>query len=569
MDLLNAGKRDNAAGFDFALRQEALKMVRHKAGIIIDPNSAARASLRAMLSAIGMTQVAQATGAADAIRRVKERPTDVILCDYLLDDGRDGQQLLEEMRGKHLIPLSTAFIVITRERRYQSVVSVAELAPDDYLLKPFTPQHLLERLQAVLEKKHAFRHAHRHVEASEVAAALTACDDICAKHPPYRLDALRLKAETLVAAGRAREAEELYRIILSHKAVPWAKMGLALTSHDSGTLDEAAELVIDVVQHHPHYLAAYDLAAKIEEKRGRLAEAQSHLQAATVHSPHALARQRELGRVAVENGDMAVAETAMTTVISRGAGSSLREAADFAQLARLQIATGREAAALETVATLNRELRGDPDAAIVGPALAAVAHGKLGNAEAAKAAAGEALKRAEQLGHDLPPGLLVDVSQALYVVGDASGGEAILRRAIARGEDDERFSKYMNQVLGSLKETAGLAENLRDDVKKRFIEINNEGVKLGQAGHLDEAIEHFREAAAQLPSSLMYSNAAKAILAKLSRDGWSESLASEARDYLKRGRRQSPGDARIQAAIGMYAQVANRYGIREQESAWE
>ncbi len=101
----HAGKAGRSGDFDFALRREALLMLKHKAGIIIDPNAASRSALRAMLGAIGMVQVVQVAGSVDALRRVKEHATDIILCDYMLEDGRDGQQLLEEMRSKHLIPL--------------------------------------------------------------------------------------------------------------------------------------------------------------------------------------------------------------------------------------------------------------------------------------------------------------------------------------------------------------------------------------------------------------------------------------------------------------------------------
>lgn len=556
------GKAASAMGADFALRHEALLMLKHKTGLIIDPNPASRTALRAMLGAIGMTQVIQAAGSIDALRRVKENAADIILCDYLLEDGRDGQQLLEEMRGKHLIPLSTAFIVITRERRYQSVISVAELAPDDYLLKPFTPQQLLERFQSVLEKKHVFRHAHGHLEAAEVAGALVACDAICVRYPHYRLDALRLKAETLMASGRSQEAEVLYRQILAHKAVPWAKMGLALAARDSGQLDEAADLTIDILQSHPHYLAAYDLAAKIDEARGRLPEAQQHLQAAVEHAPHGLVRQRQLGRLAAENGDFATAEAAMTTVVTRGSGSSLRELSDYTHLARLQIAAGKESAALETAAVLTRDMRGNAHAAMIGEAMSALAHARLGNSEQAKAAAEQAAKRA-LAGGDIQADLLVDVSQALFVTGAVDVGERVLKRAIALGEGDERFGGYMNRVMAAFKETANVADDLREDVRQRLIHINNEGVRLGKAGDLDQAITLFREATTHLPSIQMYANAAKAILAKLNRDGWNEELATEATDYLKRGRRQAAGDARIEAAVAAFGQVAHKYGIRD------
>jgi DNA-binding response OmpR family regulator len=559
----------DASGFDSALRREAMAMLRHRVGIIVDSNAASRSALRAMLAAIGMVQVAQAASAADALRRVAEHPADIILCDYLLDDGRDGQQLLEEMRTRHLIPLSTAFVVITRESRYQSVVSVAELAPDDYLLKPFTPQELHDRLEAVLERKHVFRHAYAHIEASEAKQSIVACDAIITRHAHYRLDAMRLKAQTLMAMKRTDEAEVLYRQILEQKAVPWAKMGLALASRENGHLDEAADLVIDVIGHHPNYLAAYDLAANIEAERGRNFEAQKHLQVAVQRAPHGLARQRSLGRVAAENGDLAAAEAAMATVVSRSAGSSLCAVDDFAQLARLQIRAGRATQALETAAALRRELHDNAAASMTGHAMAALAYSHLGNLEAAAEAAQRAAASAEDAGHDAVPECLVDVAQALILSGATASGEALLRKAIARSDGDERFAAYMDKTLAGFKETSGISEALHSDVRQRMIQINNEGVRLGSAGDLDAAIRLFREAVLQMPSLQMLANAAKAILAKMNRDGWDADLASEARTYIEKGMRQSKFDARIQTAISGYEQVMAKFGIRSRDLPWK
>lgn len=555
--------------FDPNLRREALAMLRHKVGIIVDSNPASRSALRAMLSAIGMANVAQAGTAADALRRVSERPSDIILCDYQLEDGRDGQQLLEEMRTRHLIPLSTAFVVITRESRYQSVVSVAELAPDDYLLKPFTPQELHDRLEAVLEKKHAFRHAHSHVELAELDKAITACDAIATRYALYRLDAMRLKAQMLMALHRTLEAEELYRQILAHKAVPWAKMGLAMASRENGHLDEAADLVVDVLANQPNYLAAYDLAAQIDEERGHLDSAQKHLQAAVQRAPHGIARQRTLGRIAAENGDLAVAEKAVTTVVARSAGSGLSDATDYAQLARLQIRAGRAADALATAAAMRRELHSNPAAAMTGHAMEALAHASLGQEQQAREAARRAAEAAAYAGHETSAHALVDVAQALIMSGSREPGEALLRKAIAKSEGDDRFGAYMDKTLSAFKETRGMADALHNDVRQRMVQINNEGVRLGKAGDLEGAIRLFREAAAQMPSVQMLANAAKAIMAKMNQSGWEPELAEECKDYIARGMRQAKDDSRIASAISIYERVMAKFGVRSRDLPWK
>ncbi|MDR0378904.1 MAG: response regulator, partial [Candidatus Accumulibacter sp.] len=106
--------------------------------LIVDRNSNARNSLRILLSTLGITSVQNAANSVEVLRSVRSSSFDIIFADYILDDGRDGQQLLEELRQQQMISLSTVYMIITAERAYQNVVSVAELTPDDYLIKPFT-----------------------------------------------------------------------------------------------------------------------------------------------------------------------------------------------------------------------------------------------------------------------------------------------------------------------------------------------------------------------------------------------------------------------------------------------
>jgi DNA-binding NtrC family response regulator len=98
----------------------------------------------------------EAANAAAAIRQLGERAFDLILCEYALGEGQDGQHLLEDLRTHHLIPLSTLFIMVTAESSYERVVSAVEFAPNDYLLKPFTADSLFQRIGRALEKRDAF-----------------------------------------------------------------------------------------------------------------------------------------------------------------------------------------------------------------------------------------------------------------------------------------------------------------------------------------------------------------------------------------------------------------------------
>src|SRR5574343_2054566 len=179
--------------------------------LIIDRHTQARDALRLMLGALGVTAVHGAGNSAEVLRQVKANRFDLVLSDFVLDDGRNGQQLLEELRHAHLIPLATVYIIITSERSKTNVVALAELAPDDYLIKPFTGEQLQARLIRAIFKKHILRKIYDNIERGALQEAVEACDRVIRQQPAFTYDALRFKGELLHQLGRTREAEEVFR----------------------------------------------------------------------------------------------------------------------------------------------------------------------------------------------------------------------------------------------------------------------------------------------------------------------------------------------------------------------
>jgi CheY-like chemotaxis protein len=236
--------------------------------LIVDRNPTVRTYLRTQLSDLGIGGVQGATSAADALRLVQGNSFDIILCEYQLEEGQDGQQLLEELRGKRLICPSTVFIVITAERGSANVTSVAELAPDDYLIKPFTADQLQARLLRALQRKQALTPIYRRRQAGQPDAALAACDRVLRDQPALLFEVLRLKGELLEESGRHDEAQRIYRAALEKRPLPWASMGLARSLAALGDEAEAARIAAEVVAQFPRYLAAYDFLARLHEQAG-------------------------------------------------------------------------------------------------------------------------------------------------------------------------------------------------------------------------------------------------------------------------------------------------------------
>ncbi|MBK8162808.1 MAG: response regulator [Gammaproteobacteria bacterium] len=66
--------------------------------LIVDESADTRRLLKTMLAESGAEQIDETAYAAEAIRMMAQVGYDVVLCDFHLGAGRDGQQLLEEAR---------------------------------------------------------------------------------------------------------------------------------------------------------------------------------------------------------------------------------------------------------------------------------------------------------------------------------------------------------------------------------------------------------------------------------------------------------------------------------------
>ncbi len=249
--------------------------------LVVENQSNMRTQLRNMLATCGITKLQAAQSAGTAIRKLRDEVFDIILCEYHLGEGQDGQHFLEDIRNHHLIPLSTLFIMVTGERSYERVVGAAELAPNDYILKPFAPDLLRNRLERALNKREAFMHAWQLVEAGNAADAITACEEGELKYPAYAIDFLRLRAELLANTGRAEDAQAVYEKVLERRAVPWARLGLAKALHMRKRYDEAEQVLIGLLNESEQYLDAWDWLAKTREAVGALAEARAALEKAS------------------------------------------------------------------------------------------------------------------------------------------------------------------------------------------------------------------------------------------------------------------------------------------------
>lgn len=529
--------------------------------LVVDDSPGMRNALRLTLSNFGITKIQMVANASEAIFQIKNRSYDFILCDFNLGEGRDGQQLLEELRHSNLISLETVFMMVTAESFYEKVVATAELAPDDYMIKPFSAELLRSRLTGILLRKRAFRDVYWHFQAQDLDASIAACDTLIRNKPRYAVDALRFKGELLVALGRFEEAEALYQQVVTMRAIPWARLGLARSLHLQKKVEAAEEELRDVLEHAPEMVAAYDLLSEVCLEKKDAAAAQAALEKGVAISAKTVRRQQKLGEVAYGNGDLEAARTAFDNVLEKGRHSIFVTPTDFGNLCRVQLEQGDLQAVSDTLKKNKSTLQASPEGQLVMAVTQGMAHTRTGNLpEAAKALDEAASLRAGGTRGDAH--LMLDLAGACMASGRHDEADAVVAEVARNAHDSEALlakAKRLYDEAGRTDAGASVLASATSDVRT----LNNEGVVLAQRGDYGTAVEKLLTACREAPyNPRILMNAVWVILKYIDQVGMDETMIETARTQLGEAERQAPGHPRIAGLRLNLRDVENRFGIQ-------
>jgi two-component system response regulator CpxR len=83
----------------------------------------------------------------EGLDMLAEGQYDIVVLDVMLP-GRDGFEILKEIRGASLIPV----IMLTAKGNHLDRVVGLEIGADDYICKPFDTRELSARIRAVLRR---------------------------------------------------------------------------------------------------------------------------------------------------------------------------------------------------------------------------------------------------------------------------------------------------------------------------------------------------------------------------------------------------------------------------------
>jgi DNA-binding NarL/FixJ family response regulator/Tfp pilus assembly protein PilF len=525
--------------------------------LIIEPHAGMRASIHNMLNLCGLTKVDHAGSSNNAIKHLGLKSFDLILCEYDLDGGQDGQQLLEDLRHHKLITLSTMFFMVTAEGNYGKVVSAAELAPTDYILKPFTADRLLERIGRALERRNVFMPVYQFMEVGNQREAINACIEGMKAHPRYAIDFMRLRAELHMFLGEPAEAEPIYQQLFEAKAIAWARLGLAKTLFMRERYDEAKEMLETLVDSNKKFVDAYDWLAKTHAAVGDMEKSQAVLAEAVAVSPHAVRRLRKLGEAALETGDTETAEKVLKQVVSKAKYSEFRDPEDHVKLVQTLVRKGDPVQAAAVIRDLDKSMGGQRNTLVCSAISSAMVHEYTGNEvrlNESLSAALAACKDASGLSADTK----MELARNCLQNNMEDGAAEVMRDVMRNAPNNAAMSKAM-----AVFEKAGrtdLAMSTAQESRQQVVDLVAAGANKAKEGDFKGAVALMVEAVNKLPDNpQVVFNAAVAVLKCLENMGWDERLGLYALSLIDSVRRLDPVNPKLPALAGLHQQILKKY----------
>jgi tetratricopeptide (TPR) repeat protein len=522
--------------------------------LVIDDFQGMRTLLRDMLRELGVARVDIAANGNEATGLLGGHRYDVVLCDYNLGNGRNGQQLLEEAKLRNLVGPACVWIMVTAEKTSEAILGAVEYQPDAYLIKPVTIATLENRLEKLWARKSALLEIDSALAAKNYSRALQLCEQRLEFDRINAAELQRLKSQILVNAGDWSAAQQVFQQVLDERELPWAKTGMAKVLFQQGQFDAARDMLKQTIEDNRSYLEAYDWLALAQQKLGDDAGAEQTLQAALKLFPKSPLRQKNLGELALKRGDSETAAQAFSKSVEVGEFSVLKSADAYVGLAQV-CGPAQEKEAMKALDLLQKHLPGD-ETRLRAKSVAGIIYQQANNPKKAAEMAAE-VSQLLQAGV-LPPGnnASLETASLLLANGDRDGAVALLQSVVRNNHDNKDLLGQVQQVFvdsGMAEEGARLVEASRQEA----IEIMNRGVLLAREGRLQEALDAMYQARTSLPGNVrVLFNFAFILIGYMQKNGASDNLRTDARNALLQANRLEPGDKRFTQLMDALTQLS-------------
>lgn len=510
-------------------------MLAGKRILAIDDLVESRSSMKKMLQILGADEVDIAMDGDEATNYILHTDYDLVISDYNLGKGRDGQQILEEARFTHRLKAVSTFVMLTGENAMDMVMGAVEYEPDDYVTKPFTIDVMRKRLTRILSTKLELKPINEAIDAQNYKEVLAQCDELLVQKPRLANRILRIKGRTLLRLKQYKKALALYQLILAEREISWALLGKAVALFYLQELDKSKEVLKHTIKLHPKYVQCFDYLAKIQIQQKDLEAAQMTLQDATRVSPKQVLRQMELGRIAFANKDMAVAESAFRQSVKLARHScykSVKTYLMFAKSVQHKISPKntrdtRTASqeAFRTMDEVKNTYKDNPEYSLEATLIESTTYTNLGKDIDAKLKADEAGELLKKIKNPSPAHQLA-MANTYITTKQHAKAQDLLGELTNRDDLSNSELRELNRTKEEISETV---------VREYTTEINDQAIEFFERGQLSQAIELFDKATAYKEAGIaVLLNAIQAKITYMDQRAADAKMAKEVNELLSR-----------------------------------
>ncbi|MAZ88255.1 MAG: response regulator [Cellvibrionaceae bacterium] len=478
---------------------DAIKIYQRKRCLIVDDMNEVRGSLKRMLMTLGTQTADTAANSEQAIEACEKTSYDLVLCDYNLGPGQDGQQVLEELRYRKLLKNASMFLMITAETSRDMVLGALEYLPDDYLTKPITPAMLQTRLNRIVIRHEDLLPIKQAIDDNDYDRAIAECQAKLDSGGKYTGSYQRIQAELLFRQEDYDRAQTIYEESLKNSNPVWAQLGLGKTYLARQMFDEAEEQLQAVVEHDHRYVEAHDLLAEVFSQQADYQRSQQAMQAAAEVSPKSVLRQRRLANMAAQNKDQNTSLKARRSALKVGEHSCYYSPQDYFDIVsellqedETDAYEARDKKAKEANMYIKRAEKKHPEDKNI-KLQATAANSRLAVYRRKNDEAASYLEKAKALqsegGKDAYSQL--ELAQAMTANGDPESAANLIQSVAKQHSNNEDISDRAD-VLSE--------EPVSKKGRKIAADLTKKGIKLYESKKYDDSIEVFTRAIALFPN---------------------------------------------------------------------
>ncbi len=519
--------------------------------LVVDDFDSFRSTVAQMLHSMGIYEVDNAFNGEEALKRCQQNHYDIVLCDYNLGRGKNGQQVLEALRFGKLLAYDSLFVLISAEASKSIVLSAYDYEPDAYLAKPITARALEQRLDRLLQQRDELGEILLTLHDDEPQLAMTLLESKIESGSRYTSNCQKLLGKLYIDQGLYAKAEALYNKVLQARMLDWAQVGLARVKKAQGDFDTARRWLQDIVNTNPLCMQAYDALVEAFEEQGEAEQVQAVLMQAVEISPLSILRQRHLAEVAMENNDLGAAASAFRRTVRLGEHSCYDQIENHLNFGRTSAAFCRQVQgqqaedearareflreALRVLESVGLRFKPNRDEGLQSLFIESQLFAGQGRTEKAD----ELLKEAEAA-IKVSSGQLqllteLDFVQALMTSGEKAKSRDLLHELVEKYRGDEPALEKIDHLLD---------EPLSRVNRERVARINREGISLYDKRAYREAIDAFSRAQRLFPNHIgVQLNLVQAMIGEMRTNGRDQVLMGNCQDIMKQVElRLSPGD---------------------------